>query len=304
MQRDLCVDALKGVCMVLVVFGHCPEVGTWAAPIKHFVHILYTFHTSIFIFLSGWFFSSRSGGRDEYVKILMRVVKPYLVAACVLWFATRACGGDLSLVAVLTGQEGIGGLWFLYDLSIFQFCTLSAITIGQKLGLDEKVRLVLQLIIGGWFAILIFSMFNRILPAYFFVYFYVGFYGRKVLTVLPGDWMFLLVAALSFFTLDVSRGSLGNVVWVLSLCFGGLGLIQQHKGSRIICSLATVGRHSMVILLFHPLFVGVVKKFSAVFLFVDRSGLFCKVVACMVAVVGCILLENVLDRLRIKKVVL
>lgn len=48
-KRDLTIDIAKGICIFLVVLGHCHNAGF----IRHYI---YLFHMPLFFFLSGMFF--------------------------------------------------------------------------------------------------------------------------------------------------------------------------------------------------------------------------------------------------------
>ena len=92
LMRDEKVDNLKGILMILVVFGHLLELIMTQGWTKYVYEIIYSFHMPFFIFLSGYFF------KYNFSKIVKNLVYPYVVFQTLyLIFAKFVLGIDVSL---------------------------------------------------------------------------------------------------------------------------------------------------------------------------------------------------------------
>lgn len=109
-QRDLLFDYIKGILILIVVYGHCLYWldGTQNTPLYYSIpQIIYTFHMPLFIFLSGYFyFNKKNENLTKTIKIKFnRLILPHLffnivmiIPIFVFWniyghFITRAGGG-------------------------------------------------------------------------------------------------------------------------------------------------------------------------------------------------------------------
>lgn len=86
-SRDLSFDVLKGILILIVVFGHALQFQyqdeCWYHPLFDGI---YTFHMPLFVFVSGYFFysSTRRTFRDMIVNKAKRLLLPWLIWSIVL----------------------------------------------------------------------------------------------------------------------------------------------------------------------------------------------------------------------------
>ncbi len=126
-KRDESFDVVKGLGIILMIWVHCRTEA-----ISHFA---YTFHMPLFLFVSGYFFKSRSFKKELSLDI-QRIVVPYVFTCLVMvLFAFSAFDkftfGSMSKVALYSPLWGgavfghlfavqeslfIGPLWFLLGL--------------------------------------------------------------------------------------------------------------------------------------------------------------------------------------------
>ncbi len=87
-QRINFVDFIKGICMILVIWGHCIE---YCDPISYqnnnyysnpLFEIIYSFHMPLFMLLSGYFFSNNLS-RSFYSILRKRFIQ--LIMPCLTW---------------------------------------------------------------------------------------------------------------------------------------------------------------------------------------------------------------------------
>lgn len=71
MKRDYQIDNIKGILIILVVFGHSLELLRLESVITSYVYnFIYTFHMPIFIFISGYLSKNIQKGRDSAFRQL------------------------------------------------------------------------------------------------------------------------------------------------------------------------------------------------------------------------------------------
>lgn len=79
-MRDVTLDAVKGLAIVLMVFGHA----VWTGPVREFV---YLFHMPVFFIAAGWLFRGAEDGPSLGRAVLRRAARiwwPYVFWATVL----------------------------------------------------------------------------------------------------------------------------------------------------------------------------------------------------------------------------
>ena len=69
MERDKQIDNIKGLLIILVVFGHALELLRVNSLISNYIYnFIYTFHMPVFIFLSGYLAKNVNKGRENAFK--------------------------------------------------------------------------------------------------------------------------------------------------------------------------------------------------------------------------------------------
>lgn len=107
-ERDLTIDIAKGICIYLVVLGHCHNAGL----IRHYI---YLFHMPFFFFVSGFFFNRKDG----FIKFLKAKFKRLLIPFCVYWLFSITASegiGFLQTKSLIIPDTHIGAIWFLISL--------------------------------------------------------------------------------------------------------------------------------------------------------------------------------------------
>lgn len=116
MERDPRIDSLKGVLIVLVVFGHL------LAPFIRQSHsarmvcgVIYLFHMPLFVIVAG-IFAKQTFGRGDVNKLLERILLPLAVFQVLYLSAVYIAKGSL------TGPfwQPYWILWFLLSLAIWR----------------------------------------------------------------------------------------------------------------------------------------------------------------------------------------
>jgi fucose 4-O-acetylase-like acetyltransferase len=137
-DRSNIVDMVKGIAIILVVYGHTAQGmthrGWWVGPGASFSHtFVYSFHMPAFFFVSGLFVRgsiAKRGSRHFTIDKLKTILYPYVLLAIVgvalepligrFKFETRPFRWNIFLVNLADGQAS----WFLFVLF---FCLMLAL---------------------------------------------------------------------------------------------------------------------------------------------------------------------------------
>lgn len=107
-KRDLTIDIAKGICIYLVVLGHCHNAGF----IRHYI---YLFHMPFFFFVSGFFFNRKDG----FINFLKAKIKRLLIPFFIYWLFSITASegfGILQTKSLIIPDMHIGSIWFLISL--------------------------------------------------------------------------------------------------------------------------------------------------------------------------------------------
>src|ERR1700733_10021980 len=136
--RSNIVDIVRGLAIILVVFGHTAQGmthrGWWVGPGASFSHtFVYSFHMPAFFFVSGLFVTgsiAKRGGRRFTIDKLKTILYPYVLLAIIsvalepligrFKFETKPFRWNVFLANLADGQAS----WFLFVLF---FCLMLAL---------------------------------------------------------------------------------------------------------------------------------------------------------------------------------
>lgn len=131
MSRKKELDVARGICIILIVLGHCFPVNffpkgeySWAT---YIYDIVYLFHVPCLFLISGYLFYKHMGklyGTTVIGKV-KRILVPYFFFS-VLYIPLRYFAAGLSnstystpIWQILIGNSPNGGVWFLYALFLY-----------------------------------------------------------------------------------------------------------------------------------------------------------------------------------------
>lgn len=107
-ERDFAIDIAKGICIYLMVLGHCHNAGF----IRHYI---YLFHMPFFFFVSGFFFNRKDGFIDFLKAKSKRLLIPFLVYRLFSITSSEVIG-VLQTKSWVIPDIHIGAIWFLVSL--------------------------------------------------------------------------------------------------------------------------------------------------------------------------------------------
>lgn len=165
--RSSYFDNIKGLLIILVVFGHLLEDFLNLGFIKYFYILVFSFHIPLFVFCSGYFATN-----INLIKIIKRLVFPYIVFQTLYFFFNRYVLKNTGVTYNFTDPA-----WTLWYLLSFAFWGVIVQFIKK---VDIKV-ILMAFLIG------LLAGFNNSIGSYlslsrtfvFFPFFLLGFYCNK-----------------------------------------------------------------------------------------------------------------------------
>lgn len=172
--RDIRLDGLKFILIVLVILGHSINVFGLEkdAPTQYIFQWIYLFHMPLFALLSGYFVNSTKNLK----KILIgegKLLETYALCQLLIFFSLIFPSGDFTFRNILSPSWS---LWYLFSLIIWRFITfLTPSKLQQKplilIFLSISISLLVGFIDKNQYA------FQRIFT--YFPFFLMGMYLKK-----------------------------------------------------------------------------------------------------------------------------
>lgn len=300
MERQNHIDLIKCVMIVLMVAFHLQYIEHLYPTAKQ---VVFTFHMPVFLLISGFFTSVRKSGSD-FLHRLGRIALPYVLAEAAYVVASAympVAGGveRLSVGVVLDKVflHPLGPYWYLHTLAVattvsWLVARLRRLTEGAQVVLTAGLLLALSAW-GGWL-----SLTGA-------VYFSIGLalrqWGVGLFAVDRATlWSLLPVVGLCLFSENRNALTLGGLG--VSLLVGNfLTALCQHLPQRALRGPLWLGRNTLPILLFSPVFTMAVKPLARWLEPVDATGLLFLLFALVVALGGSVAMAWVADRLGLSR---
>lgn len=302
MSRIVQLDYLKGVLILLMVTFHLSLIED-TYPLMH--DIVYTFHMPAFLIISGYL--AHLGERDtvHFLKFLLtRLVIPYLLFESLYLLALFYLGNvmnahnaisSLSLADYFryVALEPLGTYWYLHTLIIsLAACHL----VYRVLRLKEMSALILS-------GILLYSLSLCIKgidwenAIYVLMGVFVSKNSKSLLAVITPSLIAVVPLILLCYSPDnLNRGALSGIaitilaVSLLLSLYPLLGIVGKY--------LAYLGRNTLSIVVFSPMFTIITKTWTPFFSF-DASAICFLVVALTFVVAGCLFCAWILDKVHL-----
>lgn len=295
-QRVGELDFLKCIFILLMIVFHLVYIGDKYPHAKEFV---YTFHMSAFLVISGYVMSVDKGWK-HFLRTMLWLFVPYLVMelsyVVVSYYLPVRGGVETLSVDVLADKvflHPMGPYWYLHTLII---CG-SVYFLANFLNGLFKDFMFLVVVTG--IACAAISYFLGLVSMSSVMYFLIGvmlsksgtafvpFFRPSPVAVLPVVLLFLFPLASGSFS-----------VWGLVLTFSVISLllfVYSLLPSAFLQPFLYVGRHTLPLLLFSPIFTMMVKPLVGVFAF-DSTGLLFMAVSVLIAVLGSFFIVWILEQ--------
>lgn len=302
-ERILEIDMAKGVFILLMVVYH---LGLFNTKYPHTAQILYAFHVSGgFLFISGYLFSVNKEP-SKFLKTIYGIVVPYIVFEIVYLLGVGLLGKSIGAtntfdggVLALLGKVAVspsGTYWYLHTMAI-------CITVYYSVN-----RYVLKGLSGILVSSIILYALSIGISGFKWeniIYFITGALLRNanfaINEKLKSPVSILCFALICVFADDISRGSIVS----LGLTLTSLGFIfdlKERIPKSISNFIAYIGRNSLAILVFSPLFTVFTKFYAPIFAF-DKTAILWTVVSLSLVVSLCLLCARLFDRLSLSRII-
>lgn len=275
-DRNIKIDVLKGIAIILVVIGHVISIMVTDVNNNIFYKIIYSFHMPLFMFLSGFLVLGRE---INLKKKFLSLVVPFLAWFCVWKFISiifYKSNIDIlfNIFSLINSPDN--GLWFLWVLFLC-FCILKFMTnISRKI--EDKGLVATFIAIYFLLQTLPINNFGIEKVKWYFLFFGIGYFFAKYrskIKIFPKNTIsiicFVLFPICAFFW---SNSGPPKFIESFNLMFGfrdfvirffniitpllGIGFvwnIVQKSGGKIYSLIGKLGFISMDIYVIHQSFI-------------------------------------------------
>ena len=293
------LDYLKCVFIILMIIFHLVYIGDTYPAAKQFV---YTFHMPGFLIISGYLLN-RGKPVKAFAHAMLWILIPYLVMEAGYTYMA-------SLLPIrehidqLTGWilldklfvHPLGPYWYLHTLIICSIVTYVVCKVVYLHGLGQMIILALCL----W-GVSLLGLVSWVNAAYFWVGVVISKSGLNFLEVFRPTYLSLLfVIALALFVPgSMDRGTLGGAM-IVYLMMSFLLWTYRYFPKRGLKTVHFIGRNTLILLLFSPIFTVLSKTFQSALLF-EPTGMLFMVVALLFTLLGCFSIAYLSDRWHLSR---
>lgn len=299
--RILELDFLKCVFILLMIVFHLVYIGNRYPVAKAFV---YTFHMPGFLIISGYLLHVQKPV-PQFLRYIQWIFVPYLlmesgyvVMASVLPIREHIQQLTFGLFLDKLFLHPLGPYWYLHTLML---CGIVTYIVAQFAG-RHRVWMLLCVLLCLW-VLAFLGLVTWINAVYFCVGVALRLYHRPFVdTFHPAWWSFIgIVLVATCVPNALQRHTIGGMLIVYFVISFLLWLYPYlPKGMEKISLF--IGRNSLILLLFSPMFTVLSKLFQSYLLF-EPSGMLFMLVALLFTVVGSFTVAYILQKLHIARYV-
>lgn len=304
-ERIQQLDYLKGIFILLMVLFHLALVEETYPVLREAV---YTFHMSAFLIISGYLANVEKTPLD-FGKGLLRLLVPYvlfeLLYILMQYFVGGSLGAHNAISSLSAGDFALrvatlptGPYWYLHTLIIciaiywlvYRVLRLQGIS---GLALSGLILYGLSLIIEGldWSNVI-----------YFLIGLFIMRSGYSLLKVITPSFIALLPLVVLFSSREnFHNGSLAGIA-ITVLVMSVLLALYPYCFKGIRDGLCYIGRNSLAIVVFSPIFT-LVTKLAAPYFSFDPTGISFAVLALALIVACCLGCSYLSDKLRLSPII-
>lgn len=292
------IDYLRSVFIILMVIFHLAYIGDKYPYVKQ---IVYTFHMPAFLIISGYLANIKKEKKQFIFSILWLFIPyaimetGYVLMSAILPVREKVENVSIPLLLNKVFVSPIGPYWYLHTLI---FCYSIYYVTGRIRTRMNEVSFFIVLginfwLLSDWFHII--SMANA-------VYFMIGIIIRQCkkdfLSVFQPSFLSLFpFLILTYYPLNLNRFTLaGIIITYLSISFSLK--VYCYIPEKIKCILHFIGKNTLSILLFSPIFTITVKVLIPLFSF-DPSGLCFLCVSTTLVTSGSLFIAWCMDKLNL-----
>lgn len=299
MQRIKELDFLKGVFILLMIAFHLVYIGDKYPYAKQ---IVYTFHMSGFLIISGYLTNTDKDLRN-FMRKMLWIFIPYTimeVGYILMSHVLPVRGGATEISAEILLYKvflnPLGPYWYLHTLMI---CSIINYLIMKYI----RAKVAIQLILFG-LILFIASYWGGIIVFANAIYFLFGVVIRQsklqITNVFRASWLAIVpLAVLCCFPSCLNRGSLGGIA-ITYLAISTLLYIAKYLPQNVKQIFNFIGQNTLVIFLFSPIFTILCKLLLPLTAW-EPTGILFMLLSIIITVCGCISIAWAMDRLNLSR---
>ena len=297
------IDMAKGVLILLMVAFH---LGLFNTKYPHACQIVYAFHMSGFLLISGYLFSANKEPK-KFIKSIYGILVPYIFFEIVYLLGIAMLGkfigasntfdgGVLTLLSKIAFSPS-GTYWYLHTmaicLAVYYIVNRYVMKGLSGILISSVILFVLSIGIAG-------LIWENI------IYFIIGVLFRNSNFVInerlksPISIM-CFVLIIIFANDDISRYSIPGIGLTLTF-LGFIFDLKDRIPKKISNFVSYIGRNSLAIVLFSPLFTVVTKIYAPFFAF-DDSTILWTIFSLLLIVSLCLFCAMLFDRLSLSRII-
>lgn len=302
-QRVPQLDYLKGIFILLMVMFHLQPVELTYPTLRAAV---YTFHMPAFLIISG-FLANVEKAPTAFGKGLIRIVVPYIVFEALYIAMQCLVGGSLGAhnaignitaadFMLMMATQPTGPYWYLHTLAL---CTAVYYLVYSIFKLKDLSGLaVMGVMLYGL------SLAIEGLDWHYVIYYLIGVLimrsGHALTAVITPSWWAVLPLVVLFWLPDnYDCGSLAGIA-ITILVMSLLLAVYPVCGGLIRRLAAYIGRNSLAIVVFSPIFTLLAKRAAPAFDF-DPTAVCFTIAALAFVAAGCLGCAWLSDKLHISR---
>ena len=299
-ERLEAADFIKCVCIVLMVIFHLAYIGDKYPVAKQFV---YTFHMPAFLVLSGYFLNVRKPAKG-FLRSMWWIFVPYAVfevgyVVAASFLPTRDAVDHLSLALVLRKLfvDPLGPYWYLHTLVICSTVHYLVFKMARRLSVTSR------LILSG-IALYVVSLAVKGISIDNALYILAGAALKQTeipftKAFMPSRWSILAITVMCFDHTHLSKNTVAGVI-ITWLAISFMLWTWGKTGSAIRKICCTIGRNTLIILVFSPAFTMLAKVYQKYFDF-DPSGMLFMISSTALCIAGCFAIAFAMDKLHMTR---
>lgn len=227
-ERDIGLDSLKAILIILVVFGHGIEYfGLDNSIFTKIKGVIYVFHMPLFIFISGYFSKKIENAENKAIR---DILIPFFIFNTIYIILERYTKVDEKILGYINIFKPVAAYWYLLSLFIWKILLKYVV----KFRLSIVVIFLLSLYIGLEKEATRFLAFGRTIA--FFPYFLIGYYTtkkhiqniRKINKIVTIPILFILIGAIYI----LSNNIINVELFKNAVCYKYVG-VENFKGMII-----------------------------------------------------------------------
>lgn len=299
--RILELDFLKCVFILLMIVFHLVYIGNRYPVAKAFV---YTFHMPGFLIISGYLLHVQKPV-PQFLRYIQWIFVPYLlmesgyvVMASVLPIREHIQQLTFGLFLDKLFLHPLGPYWYLHTLML---CGIVTYVVAQ-LASHHRVWMLLGVLLCLWVLALL-GLVTWVNAVYFCVGVALRLYHRPFVdTFHPAWWSFVgIVLVATCVPNALQRHTIGGML-IVYFVISFLLWLYPYLPKGVAKIALFIGRNSLILLLFSPMFTVLSKLFQSYLLF-EPSGMLFMLVALLFTVVGSFTVAYILQKLHVARYV-